>query len=120
MTSTAAVLAGSYQVTLPGQFGPAFLATFAAMGVGHAATSSVFLLPERAGQGLADIAAMLQARGLVILGIRRVVEPDTGPSVGPSAGLPETTVPPADPAALGGAAARREAHRPRTKEREER
>lgn len=101
MTSTAAALAVSYQVTLPGQFGPAFLATFAAMGVGHAATSSVFLLPERAGQGLADIAAMLQARGLVILGIRRVVEPDAGPS----AGSPATTVPPADPAdpaTLGG------------------
>lgn len=100
MTSAAAALAVSYQVTLPGQFGPAFLATFAAMGVGHAATSSVFLLPERAGQGLADIAAMLQARGLVILGIRRVVEAEAGPS----AGSPATTVPPDGPAALGGRA----------------
>lgn len=116
MTSTAAVLAGSYQVTLPGQFGPAFLASFAAMGVGHAATSSVFLLPERAGQGLADIAAMLQARGLVILGIRRVVEPDAGPFTGP----PATTLHRLTPPRSAGTPTRREAHRPRTKESEER
>jgi hypothetical protein len=62
----------SYQVALPGEFGPTFLADFADLGVGHTATTSVFLLSVSDHQGIHDIIAMLQARGLEILGIRRV------------------------------------------------
>lgn len=75
MTSTARPTGSSYQVTLAGSLGPTFLATCAALGVGHAATSSVFLLLLDDGQGIPDIAQMLQARGLVILDIRRVTAP---------------------------------------------
>lgn len=75
MTSHADGAGSSYQIALPGEFGPAFLATFAAMGVHHAATSSVFLLPVAHEQGIPDVTAMLQARGLVILDIRRVTAP---------------------------------------------
>ena len=70
----------SYQVTLPGELGLAFLATFATMGVHHATVSSVFWLPAMGSQGIADIAAMLQERGLVILDIRRLHEPDARPT----------------------------------------
>ena len=62
----------SYEVALPGEFGPALLATFADLGADHVATSSVFLMVAPQGQGVPDIAAMLEARGLVILDIRRV------------------------------------------------
>lgn len=72
MGDQVAPVGSSYQVAVPGHFGPALLAAFAAMGVDHAATSSVFLLPDPSGRGIPDIAQMLQARGLVILGIRRV------------------------------------------------
>jgi hypothetical protein len=64
--------AGSYQVALPGEFGPTFLATFADLGVGRTATTSVFLLSVPEHLGIHDVTAMLQARGLEILDIRRV------------------------------------------------
>lgn len=69
----------SYEVALPGEFGPALLATFADLGADHVATSSVFLMPASQGQGVPDIAAMLEARGLVILDIRRVTLPRNTP-----------------------------------------
>ena len=75
MTSSARPTGSSYQVTLAGSLGPTFLATCAALGVGHAATSSAFLLRLDDDKGVPDIAAMLQARGLVILDIRRVSGP---------------------------------------------
>ena len=62
----------SYEVALQGELGPALLAGFTALGVGHAATSSVFLLSVPTEQGLCAVAAMLQARGLEILDIRQV------------------------------------------------
>ncbi len=62
----------SYQVALPGEFGPAFLATFAALGIHHVSTASVFLLRVPEQRGIAEVAAMLQDRGLQILDIRRV------------------------------------------------
>lgn len=67
----------SYQVALPGEFRPAYLVAFADMGVRHAVSSSVFLLPVQSGKGIPEIAAMLQERGLVILHIRRVAGPGT-------------------------------------------
>ena len=67
----------SYQVALPGEFRPAYLVAFADMGVRHAVSSSVFLLPVQNGKGIPEIAAMLQERGLVILHIRRVTSPGT-------------------------------------------
>ncbi len=83
MSSQADPVGSSYQVAVPGDLGPAFLAAFAAMGVDHAATSSVFLLPDPSGRGIPGIAQMLQARGLVILGIRRVTAPPTTTPPGP-------------------------------------
>ena len=68
----------SYEVALQGELGPALLAGLSALGVGHTATSSVFLLVVPVGQSLCDVAAMLHARGLQILDIRQVsVSPGT-------------------------------------------
>jgi hypothetical protein len=67
-------VSATYQVALPGRFGPAYLATFAEMGVRRVETSSVFLLPAT-GTGVLEVISMLQARGLVILDIRRVSTP---------------------------------------------
>ena len=64
-----------YQVSLPGIFDPTFLAAFEDMGVRHTSTTSVFLLSVPDSEGIPDITAMLHARGLEILGIRRVDDP---------------------------------------------
>jgi hypothetical protein len=73
----------SYQVTLRGRFGPSFLATFTAMGVDHAAVSSEFRVAASSDRGMSDIVRMLQARGMVILGIRRVTSAPVPPEPGP-------------------------------------
>ena len=78
MTSNDRTKDASYEVALRGELGPALLAWLSSLGVGHAVTSSVFLVPVHAGQGLCEVAAMLQARGLQILDIRQVsVSPKT-------------------------------------------
>jgi hypothetical protein len=64
----------TYEVALPGRFGPAYLATFAEMGARRVETSSAFLLPA-SGTGVLEIISMLQSRGLVLLDIRRVSTP---------------------------------------------
>ena len=79
MTSDDRAKDTSYEVALRGELGPALLAWFSSLGVGHAATSSVFLVTVHAGQGLCDVAAMLQARGLEILDIRQVSVSPEGP-----------------------------------------
>jgi hypothetical protein len=61
-----------YEVVVPGAFGPAYRAAFCAMGAEKADVSSVFYLQAPDGTGIPDIAAMLEARGLLILDIRRV------------------------------------------------
>lgn len=86
MSDRVAPVGSSYQVAVPGHFGPALLAAFAALGVDHAATSSVFLLPDPTGRGIPGIAQMLEARGLVILGIRRVT---ARPAAHPRASVPD-------------------------------
>lgn len=85
----------SYQVALPGEFRPAYLVAFADMGVRHAASSSVFLLPAQNGKGVPEIAAMLQERGLVILHIRRVTSPGTTQDTAP--GTTQSTAPTSAP-----------------------
>lgn len=70
----------SYEVALPGEFGQAYLATFADLGVRRATASSVFLLAVHGAEAVPEIAAMLQARGLTILGIRRVGTRDDEPA----------------------------------------
>jgi hypothetical protein len=75
MSGTSDVPGGAYQVALPGEFGPAYLAAFAGLGVEHTQTTSVFLLDVPDHVGIHDVTAMLQERGLVILGIRRVAHP---------------------------------------------
>ena len=62
----------SYQVVVPGELAPAFLAFCAPVRAGDSQTSSVFQLSAHDGQGIADIAAMLQAAGVMILSIRQV------------------------------------------------
>ena len=62
----------SYQVALSGQFGPAYLSMFADLGVRDIATCSVFHLAVPPGHDVLDITARLQARDIVVLGIRRV------------------------------------------------
>jgi hypothetical protein len=92
MTRRAETVGSSYQVTLRGRFGPSFLAAFTAMGVDHAATASVFLLAAPSDRGPSDIVRMLQARGLVLLGLRRVT---TAPiTTGPAPSQPGTDRPP--------------------------
>jgi hypothetical protein len=66
---------GSFQVAVPGEFGPVFRTAFAEAGADRAGLSSVFTVSVPDGQGIHEIAAMLQARGLMILGIRPVTAP---------------------------------------------
>ena len=61
----------SYQVVVQGELRPAVLA-FCAGPPAHHETSGVFRLRVRDDQGIADLAAMLQAAGLMILSIRQV------------------------------------------------
>ena len=84
MAPRAERVGSSYQVTLQGCFGPSFLATFRAMGADHAAVSSRFLVAAPSDGGMSDIARMLQARGMVILGIRRVTAAAVPPEAGPA------------------------------------
>lgn len=69
---------GSYQVVVPGRFPPAYRSAFAACGVDHVAVSSVFMVTSGDEEGVADIAAMLRARGLTILSIRAVPADQAG------------------------------------------
>jgi len=62
----------SYQVVVLGELGPAFLASCARLRAEHSQTSTVFQLSADDGQGIADIAATLQAAGLMILSVRQV------------------------------------------------
>jgi hypothetical protein len=70
--------ATSYLVALRGELGPALLAACCSLGVGHVATSSVFLVSLPDGQGVCDIAGMLHEHGLEILDIRQVQPPADG------------------------------------------
>lgn len=79
MTSSTPPRGSSYQVALAGQCGPAYLSTFDDLGVRQVTTCSVFHLAVPEGQGVLDITATLQARDLVILGIRRVSPPPPHP-----------------------------------------
>lgn len=75
----------SYQVAVQGELRPAVLAFCAGPRADHE-TSGVFRLRVRDDQGIADLAAMLQAAGLVILSIRQV---STSESPRPRARPPE-------------------------------
>jgi hypothetical protein len=75
----------SYQVVVLGELGPAFLAFCAPVRAGDSQTSSVFQLRAQDGQGIADLAAMLQAAGLMILSIRQVSGRETWAATGVSA-----------------------------------
>ena len=69
MSSDASTMESSFEVALSGDFGPVFLAAFAAMGVQHTSTTSTFVLPVREGEGICEIVAELESRGLLILDI---------------------------------------------------
>jgi hypothetical protein len=62
--------AGSFEVALQGSFGPALQAAFAAMGVQHIRTTSMFLLPVRDGEGICEIIEDLGRRGMLVLDVR--------------------------------------------------
>ncbi|MFG1622642.1 hypothetical protein [Kribbella sp. NPDC049227] len=76
--------APSYQVVVLGELKPAVLAFCAGPQAQHA-TSGAFRLQVRDGQGIADLVAMLQNAGLVILSIRQVTSPDVPASASLSA-----------------------------------
>lgn len=94
MTRRAEAVGSSYQVTLRGRFGPSFLAAFTAMGADHAATASVFLVAAPSDRGPSDIVRMLQARGLVLLGLRRVTAAPTTTGTAPSPPDPDRAAQP--------------------------
>ena len=58
-----------YEVALTGRFGPVFTAVASALGAKRIVTTSIFRLPASRHTGVRDIAAMLEARGLMILNI---------------------------------------------------
>jgi hypothetical protein len=58
-----------YEVALTGRFGPVFTAVVTALGAQRVVTTSIFRLPASRHTGVRDIAAMLEARGLMILNI---------------------------------------------------
>ena len=62
----------SYQVVVQGELRPAVLA-FCAGPLADHKTSGVFRLRVRDDQGIAELAATLQAAGLLVLGIRQVM-----------------------------------------------
>jgi hypothetical protein len=72
----------SYQVVVLGELVPEFLAFCAPARAGDSQTSSVFQLRVQDGQGIADLAAMLQAAGLMILSIRQVSVRETSTATG--------------------------------------
>jgi len=74
----------SYQVVVRGELGPAVLA-FCTRPPTHNETSGVFQLRVRDGQGIADLAATVEAAGLTILSIRQVTEAETWPPASLSA-----------------------------------
>lgn len=63
----------SYQVVVLGELRPAVLA-FCARPPTHNETSHVFQLRVGDGQGIAELAATLEAAGLMILSIRQVTQ----------------------------------------------
>jgi hypothetical protein len=65
----------SYQVIVLGELRPAVLA-FCARPPMHISTSGVLQLRVREGQGIAELAAMLQAAGLMIQSIRQLTPPE--------------------------------------------
>jgi hypothetical protein len=65
----------SYHVIVLGELRPAVLA-FCTRPPAHNETSSVFQLRVREGQGIAELVAMLQAAGVMILSIRQVTPPE--------------------------------------------
>ena len=67
----------SYQVVVLGELATAFLADCSPVLAGDSQTSSVFQLRAPAGQGIADLAPVLQAAGLIILSIRQVTARET-------------------------------------------
>lgn len=72
MSSRRASAVGTYQIALAGRLGPAQLATVAGDGVRHLESTSRFVLDLPTELGVLEIAAMLRARGLVLLDVRRL------------------------------------------------
>jgi hypothetical protein len=72
----------SYQVVVAGELKPAVLA-FCLRHPVQDVTCGVFQVRVREDQGIADIAAKVQAANLMILSIRRMTEPEPWPGVVP-------------------------------------
>jgi hypothetical protein len=71
----------SYQVVVLGELKPAVLA-FCGGTPTHNEASGVFRLRLREGQGIAEVAAMLQAAGVMILSIRLVSQREAWTATG--------------------------------------
>jgi hypothetical protein len=74
MTTPPLPPATSYEVALAGRIGPAYLAALATAGEQRPRITTEFLLPRSSGADIGEVVAMLQARGLVVLHVRRVDE----------------------------------------------
>ncbi|RYV52716.1 hypothetical protein [Pengzhenrongella frigida] len=68
-----------YQVKVAGLLSPMLRSTFADLGAIRTATVTVLRLRLSPGQGPADIAAMLERKGLVLVGAQPVRAPLAGP-----------------------------------------
>ena len=66
-----------YEVVLAGRLGPAYRAALCAAGQ-HAGTISEFLVPVTEAADVCELVAMLQARGMVVLEVRKVADPPSG------------------------------------------
>ncbi|MGW1339525.1 hypothetical protein ACWCOV_00620 [Kribbella sp. NPDC002412] len=75
MTATREPCRPSYQVVVQGELRPAVLAFCAGPRADHK-TAGAFRVRVHDDQGIADLAAMLQAAGLTILSIRQVTPTD--------------------------------------------
>ncbi|MFI5694765.1 hypothetical protein ACIA58_23120 [Kribbella sp. NPDC051586] len=71
----------SYQVAVQGELRPPVL-VFCAGPLAHHRTSGVFRLQVHDEQGIADLVAMLQTAGMMILSIRQVTRPDVTAAAG--------------------------------------
>ena len=63
---------GTYRIAITGLLGPALRSALAEVDSARTSTATVFVLRLAAGHGPAELAEMLQARGLMLLQVRRV------------------------------------------------
>jgi hypothetical protein len=76
------VTSSTYQVQVAGRLGPVLRSAFADLGMTTAPAVTVFRVRLEAGQGPAEIAAMVDRKGLVLLRARPVPTAGRRPAAG--------------------------------------